>query len=120
MYSKYRPIGSLHSSNTFGFDSHQNTLPFLQRYRHFLDCSASDGKSLQLHVHALIQNFDCCNLMSDCFIINFRNSKDPLCSSCIKINFKEIEHMGVKWIHLARDKINRLAFMNMIMYHRGL
>jgi hypothetical protein len=51
------------SSHTFGSIKPQDMLRLLQRRRHFLDYSAPGSKSLQQHVHALIQNFDSCNAM---------------------------------------------------------
>jgi hypothetical protein len=63
--SKFRLLASLQSFLTFDFIKPQDTLRFLLRRRHFLNCSDPGGKSLQLHVHALIQNFDSCNLLPE-------------------------------------------------------
>jgi hypothetical protein len=43
----------------------EQTLRFFHRCRHFLDCSAPGGKSLQLDVHILTQKLGNCNLMSE-------------------------------------------------------
>jgi hypothetical protein len=54
IHNKFRPIASL-----------RPFLTFVQRCRHFLDYSASGGTSLQLHMYALIQNFDGCKVTSE-------------------------------------------------------
>jgi hypothetical protein len=64
----------------------------LRLWRHFLDCSAPGGRSLQLHVHALIRNFDSCNSMYEScdvlsclitFTLKFYYSKDHFPLMCI-------------------------------------
>jgi hypothetical protein len=65
IHSKFRPIALLHSFHTVGLIKPQNTHRILQRYRHYLECSAPGDKSLQLHVRELIQYFGSCNLMSE-------------------------------------------------------
>jgi hypothetical protein len=63
IHPKCHPIVSLNLFYTLAFIKPQVTL-LLQRCHCFSESSAPDSKSLQLHVHALIQNFDSCDIMS--------------------------------------------------------
>lgn len=60
--SGFDPLAALYSLCKFGFVKPQDTLRFLDSCRYWLDCSAPDDISLQLHVRADVQNFENCNL----------------------------------------------------------
>jgi hypothetical protein len=91
--SKLCPIVTFLSFHALCFIKPRDTLCILQSFRHFLDFSALDGKSLELYVTAFIQNFNSYSFTSEnsdvlpCLIRVTTGTDFPALTHCKKLNY---------------------------------